>query len=395
MAEDNDRKGKTLADYAKMMDVEASDLKDALRKYGMSEADLVNQQKRGVLADAMEQKWSKDRFQANYDGRVAESADFSWKEIVSQYGYSLGVLQEFKEDLKPVFEWLSKQLQKGESLANLETEFNERISKTKFGSRPPSELEADLARYDKQKKPDFQKNLGNLAKEIRRVAQGKYGDSILNMLDGPKGRDIAMSLIYEDTNFLAGRFDSQKILQAVEPLWRKDVADKTNENPDVIADDAIAGGDAGTYRTQLMSWLSRNGVVMEGTRVDDYLDKMLNKNWSIDQVKQEVRNTVFTRQYGAYSDLFKQGQDVADIALDFRQSAASLLEKSIDAISIDDPMVKKAMQYKGQDGKPAQMALWEFEREVRKSPEWDKTDNAMRTYTDIGETILRNFGFRG
>lgn len=391
MAEDKDRKGKSLADYAKMMGVDASDLKEALRRYGMGEDDLVNQQKRGVLADAMEQKWSKDRFQANYDARVAESADFSWEEIVSQFGYSLGVLQEFKDDLRPVFQWLARELQKGESLANLEREFNEKISKTEFGRRPPSELEADLARYDKQKRPEFQKNLKNLADEIRRVARGKYGDSILTELEGPKGRELAMSLVYEDTNFLSGRFDSEKILRAVEPIWRanqrKPAAERAPTSP--------AGGESGDFQVQLMGWLSRNGVVLEKDRIDSYLDKMLNTNWSLEQVKQDVRNTVFTRQYAAYADLFAQGQDVADIALDFRQSAASLLEKSIDAVGIDDPLVKRAMQHKGADGKPAQMALWEFEREVRKTPEWDKTNNAMSAYTDIGETILRNFGFRG
>ena len=397
MAENNGgggRKGKSLEDYADMMGVKESELKDALRRFGLGEDDLVNQQKRGVLADAIEQKWSKDRFKANYDARVADSADFDWQEIVSQYGYSLGVLQEYKEDLKPVFKWLANQLQKGESIENLRAEFNKKVGQTEFGRRTSDEITADLMRYDKQKKQDWRKTVGDLAKEVRRVAQGKYGDSIVKALEGRRGWDLAVQLIYDDSNFLNGSFDSEKILRAVEPIWRngQDEDDVPDEDP---ADNTVGGGEEGTYRTDLMTWLSRNGLVMNQGRVDEYMDRILNKNWSLDQVKQEVRNMDFTRQYAGYADLFKQGQDVADIALDFRQSAAQLLEKSIDAITIDDPMVKRAMQNKGADGKPAPMALYEFEREVRKSPDWDKTNNAMRTYTDIGETILKNFGFRG
>lgn len=391
----NDRKGKSLEDYAKMMGVKESELRDALRKFGLDKEDLVNQQKRGVLADAIEQKWSKDRFKANYDARVAESADFDWQEIVSQYGYSLGVLREYKDQLKPIFQWLAKKLQKGESIENLRAEFNERVGRTEFGRRTSDEINADLMRYDKQKKEDWRKVVGDLAKEVRRVAQGKYGDSILRVLEGSKGRDLAIQLIYDDNAFLNGNFDSEKILRAVEPLWRNNSSDTQPDSQPGAQPGTVTGGDAGNYETQLNTWLSRNGVSMDSLVLKDYLDKLLNKNWTMEQVKQDIRNTKFTRLYSGYEKFFAQGQDVSDIALDFRQAAAGLLEQSIDSIGIDNLLVQKALQHKGADGKPAPMALYEFEREVRRSPEWDKTDNAMRTYTDIGETILRNFGFRG
>lgn len=368
-----------LSRWAKSIGVEVDALKDALKKYGLDEADLKNQQKRTLLADAIEGKWSRDQFKGRYDTYVADSADWDWEQIVTQYGYSLGVLKEYGNELRPIFKWLAGELQKGETPANLKAEFDRRVSQTKFGDRTSTEIEADLARFGSSRK-DYQANLRRLTQEIRRVAVRKYGEGVLNSLSDGKAWDLAASLVYDQPGFLDGNFDQQAIEQSLMSFATPATAD---------------GGEVGGYKVALNAWLSANGVVMTGERVNDYVRKMESGALDFAQVKQDIRNNDFVRQYAGYADLFKQGQDVADIAMDFRQSAANLLEKSLDSVTIDDPLVKRALQYKGADGKPVQMALYEFEREVRKTPEWDMTNNAMAAYTDIGETILRNFGFRG
>lgn len=378
---------KTLADYAKSMDVEVDELKKAMSKYGMGESDLVNQQKRRVLAAAIENKWSRDEFKGQYDAGVADSADWDWETILDKYGYSLGVLKEFGKELKPIFKWLASKLQAGEKPENLTEEFNRRISETKFGKRTSTEIEADLARYGSSKR-DFKDQLAALTREVRNVAKAKFGTGMLDQLDEGMARKLAMDLIYQESGFLNGDFDQSEIERRLRPLFNKDVKQDGEAGK-------IVGGEAGSYENALQTWLSQNGVVMGQNRVNNYVKQMLDGVMDLAQIKQEIREKDFTRQYSGYADLFKQGQDVADIALDFRQRAANLLEESVESITIDNPYVRKAMEYTNAEGKPAPMAMYEYEKMIRQTPEWDKTDNAMRTYTDIGETILKQFGFRG
>ena len=385
-----------LAKWAKSMDVEVDELKRAMSKYGMDDGDMVNSDKRNLLARAIENKWSRDEWKGQYKSysqSTGGSADWDWERILSEYKFSLGVLKEYGKELKPIFKWLASQLQKGETIQNLQEEFDKRLARTEFGKRPPSEIAADMARYGAEK-VDFRKNLGNLAKEIRRVAKATYGDQMLDQLDEGEARKLAMALVYENSNFLNGQFEEGEITRRLRPFFRKDMKEDREADTDETTTDVVYGGGAGDLRRQLNAWLSSNGVVMTSKRVDDYVDRMVAGEWGLEQVKQEVRNKDFSRQYSAYADLFKQGTDVEDIAMDFRARAAQLLEQNVEAITMDNPLVKQAMGF-SVEGKPAAMPMYEFEKQVRQSAEWDKTDQAMEAYTGLGETILRNFGFRG
>ena len=403
MAED---KGKSLKDYAERMGVTLEELKRGMSRYNVDESDLKSVQKRQVLAQAIENKWTRDEYKGNYDRYVPEEQDYDFETIVRKYGYSLGVLKEYKKELNPIFKWLAGELQKGESLENLQAAFERKLNNTDFGRRTSDELKADIARYGTQRR-DFRETLKQLRQKIKEVAKQKYGESIADDIDEGITQKVALDLMYSDADFLTADFDTfntSAIARALEPYQKENLKPKPVTDIGLAdgetGDDALSAADDltgawGSNRAALNSWLSRNGVVLDQSRMDEYLWALDNKTMDLDTIKQDVRNRNFTTRYSAYADLFKQGTDVSDIAMDFRQSAANLLEKTIEGVTIDDPMVQRALQYKGADGKPATMSLYEFEREVRKSPEWDKTDNAMRAYTDVGETILRNFGFRG
>lgn len=377
---------KKLADYAKSMGVEVEDLKKALGKYGLDESDLVNDQKRRVLMHAMENGWARDEFKAQYDMNVRDSSDWDWKEITSQYGFSLGVLKKYQGKLEPIFKWYAKQLQKGEDPDNLRLEFFDRIDQAKIWDNT-IEMEADLKRFGAQKK-DFVDNRRKLTQKIREIAKKIYGEGVLDQLDEGVATEIALDLIYKHEGFVQGGFDPSIIQEALRPYANKDW-EQDGEAGDIV------GGEAGLAKTDLLAWLSANGIVADKARVNGFIDKMISGEITLDEVKQDFRDNEFTRQYQAYADLFARGQDVSSIAMDFRTKMATMLERSVDAISIDDQYVQEALKYKNADGKPSPMAMYEFEQKIRKTPEWDKTDQAMSAYTDIGETILRNFGFRG
>lgn len=377
-----------LKDYAKSMDVEVDELKKALSKYGMDESDLVNQQKRLVLANAINGEWTRDEFKAQYDIGVRDSADWDWDEIVDKFGYSLGLVRKYRDELEPIFKWVTKQLQRGETFENLQSEFNRKISQeTSLGKLTSDELLAEKNRWDKAKKVDFKENLTKLMREIRTVAKQKFGDGILDQLDEGIARQMALDLVYEDSAFLGGNFDQGTIERRLRPLANKDWEQGGDEGK-------ITGGEAGGWETQLSAWLSKNGIVTD--RMSSLVDRLTAGELTLDQAKQDVRDNEMTRRYAGYSDLFSKGQDASSIAMDYRQVMAQLLEQPLETITIDDSRVQQAMQGKSNpDGTTAPLKIYEFEKQIRQSPEWDKTDNAMRAYTNIGETILKQFGFRG
>jgi hypothetical protein len=44
---------------------------------------------------------------------------------------------------------------------------------------------------------------------------------------------------------------------------------------------------------------------------------------------------------------------------------------------------------------PKLMSLWDFQKAVRQDDRWQTTENAVTTYTDFGERLLKMFGIRG
>jgi hypothetical protein len=378
---------KDLEDYAKKMGVDVDALKAGMKKYGVDEDDLVNPEKRRVLAQAIENKWAQDEYKAQYKASVNPQSDFDMDEILSQYGYSLGVLKEYRKELGPLFRWVAKQLQKGETTESIKAEFDKRLNQTEFGKRGPDAIAMDLDRYGASKK-DFRDKWNDLAVRIKDMAEERYGTTGRGLLDEGKARKMALNLMYAR----GYNIDDTVIFKRLENL----IGAAGSEPDDTTVDTGLTDqGQAGGVRSELLAWLSTNGVEMLPDRVNGYIDKILKGTTDLETVKQEVRDTDFTRKYEGFASLFQSGQDISDVALDYRRMVANILEKPINDVAIDSDYVRRALEYTTPDGKPGRMASYDFEKYLRSTPEWDKTTNAMETYTDIGETILRNFGFRG
>lgn len=98
--------------------------------------------------------------------------------------------------------------------------------------------------------------------------------------------------------------------------------------------------------------------------------------------------------YPAWSDRINAGQDIADIAAPYKSRMAKLLEIDESQIDFNDVMLSSGLQGVGADGKPGVVPLYEFDRMIRKDPRWDRTENALQTYTNAGSGILQMFGLR-
>jgi hypothetical protein len=153
-------------------------------------------------------------------------------------------------------------------------------------------------------------------------------------------------------------------------------------------------GTAGDYQQQLTSWASKNGIKLSNDAAAQFIERLTLKQQTLDDAKQEIRNTYMIGAFPAWEDQIRKGIDPDSILSPYRSAAANLLEIPEDQLGWDDQIIKKAMQGVDANGKPSVVPLWEYERQVRQDPRWQKTDNAYKTYTDVGTSILRMFGFR-
>ena len=98
------------------------------------------------------------------------------------------------------------------------------------------------------------------------------------------------------------------------------------------------------------------------------------------------------QKYSAFSDLFQQGFTVADVFEPYQQTAANLLELPITSVSTKNPMFKKALEKKNEDGSPMSISEWQTMLKTEDEYNWKYTNNANRTISSVMATLERAFG---
>lgn len=110
-----------------------------------------------------------------------------------------------------------------------------------------------------------------------------------------------------------------------------------------------------------------------------------------EDIEDEVR-TIAASAFPGYSEQIKAGISVDALASAYKGAMASILERDADSITFNDPRLRSALQYVDKDGKPAVKPLWQFEKELRMSPEWEYTNNARKTIDDLSYKVLSDWG---
>lgn len=110
-----------------------------------------------------------------------------------------------------------------------------------------------------------------------------------------------------------------------------------------------------------------------------------------EDIEDEVRNLAASA-FPGYADQIKAGISVDSLASAYKGAIASVLEKDPDSVTFEDPRLRAALQYVGPDGKPAVKPLWQFERELRMTPEWELTNNARTTVDNLAYKVMSDWG---
>lgn len=151
------------------------------------------------------------------------------------------------------------------------------------------------------------------------------------------------------------------------------------------------GGQAGSYEDQIRQSMLDLGVGMPESQLDQQIQNIIAGKQSVQGVQAQLR-TQAASMYPAYSSQINSGMNVSDIASPYITRAQQLLEMGQGQMNINTPLIKSALQYT-QDGSPAAMPMYDFEKAVRQDPRWLSTDNAQDAFMSNAHQVLVNFGF--
>jgi hypothetical protein len=166
---------------------------------------------------------------------------------------------------------------------------------------------------------------------------------------------------------------------------------------------------------QLAGMFNRSGVLGgQAAQIHDELQKtaaLYGQNWNdataryrtqqvlanpgmMDTYKEQMK-TAAKAMFPGLSSQIDAGLTVEDIASPYKQTMSNLLEVDPGTITLNDRMVKAALQGTGnvQKGQqPTATPLWQFEQQVRSDPRWQKTNNAMQDTAATLESLGKQWG---
>lgn len=250
--------------------------------------------------------------------------------------------------------------------------WNENWSKTDwFQSRDSFRRESEIQRADPSTRLDYERSLERTQTRIQGLADA-YG---IQLSEGE------LQDLTEESRLM--QWTDSEIEEKLRPILGTQILE---------AEPGSLMGAAGDFETQLLQWSSQNGLQLSRSAAAKYIENMTLGRQTLRDVQDDLRRTYLAGMYPAWADRINEGVDPSVLFDPYKNSAQRLLE--VENIGLEDPIMQRAMQRVGTDGKPVQMPLYEFEKEVRKDPRWQKTDNAYATYTSVGTELLKMFGFR-
>ena len=153
----------------------------------------------------------------------------------------------------------------------------------------------------------------------------------------------------------------------------------------------VLGGAPGNALDTLRSTARANGFNLEkdfGNQVDGWLQRIA-RGEDVDKFNRLIRSQAKLGLPEKVGTLLDEGLDLANIYAPYRNTMASLLEMTPDAINLDDSLLRSAY------GMDKEMSIYDFKRAVRKDPRWQYTDNARAEVADSALKVLKDFGFQG
>lgn len=153
----------------------------------------------------------------------------------------------------------------------------------------------------------------------------------------------------------------------------------------------ILSGKAGTDLADLKKTAAANGLDIDkafGSSLQGWLQKLAGGE-SVETYKGIIRQAAKAGLPERVASLLDNGVDLETIYTPYKNILASTLEINPASITLDDPTLRSAI------GPDKEMSIYDYQRQLRKDPRWQYTNNAREETSNAVMKVLKDFGFQG
>lgn len=240
--------------------------------------------------------------------------------------------------------------------------------------------DAKLAYYE----TDYYKNLGTAAKNratAKATQPGVYAQELEKFILQEKKRLIGRGI----------KLDDAALTAVLTEAFDQGLSDDQIDLKVLTKTKSPFGGDTLESVQSLNQYANAFGITYGQKDIDQWSRDIFAGLTTVADVQAKIRMDSASA-FPAYASQIEKGVSLEALASAYKSSMANILERDPDTISFEDPYLRRALQYT-QDGKPAIKPLWEFEKELRSTPEWEYTNNARDVVDSLSLKVLRDWGF--
>lgn len=155
-------------------------------------------------------------------------------------------------------------------------------------------------------------------------------------------------------------------------------------------------GYAGQVELGIREYARDMGIPLTDDYVDHAVTGIVSGTDSLQAHRANIQ-TLAEQAFPAYADLIKDGVTVGQIASPYLAAQSKIWETDPNKIDLFDPTLRSALTKTittnaDQPGEPAQVPLYEFEKQLRSDPRWLKTNNARESASATAKQVLGNMG---
>lgn len=151
-------------------------------------------------------------------------------------------------------------------------------------------------------------------------------------------------------------------------------------------------GDAGQLQNQLQTIIANYGVASTAEAGEGWVRHIQAGRDTLEGFESMMRARA-KANYPQFAQQIDAGMTVRDIADPWIATMAKTLEISESQLGLDDPYVKRALTMRSADGTAQSQPLWQFERQLKDDPRYDKTTAARTDAYGVLSQVGKDFGF--
>lgn len=230
---------------------------------------------------------------------------------------------------------------------------------------------------------DYYKNLGTAAKNratAKATQPGVYQQELDKFILSEKKRLIGKGI----------KLDDAALTAILSEAYDQGLSDDQIDLKVLSKTKSPFGGDTLEAVQSLNQYANAFGINYSQKDIDQWSRNIFAGLTTIADVQAKIRQDSASA-FPAYAAQIEKGTSLEALASAYKSSIANILEKDPDSITFEDPYLRRALQYTV-DGKPAIKPLWQFEKELRSTVEWEYTNNARDTIDSLSLKVLKDWG---